>query len=56
MDPKKITAVQDWESPCNLKDVCAFLVFANFYCPFVWNYSKIIQPLTLLTPKGVVFV
>jgi hypothetical protein len=56
MDPEKITAVQDWEAPYNLKDVGAFLGFANFYHRFVWNYSKIIQPLTLLTRKGVPFV
>jgi hypothetical protein len=56
MDSEKITAVQDWEAPRNLKDVRAFLGFANFYRRFVWNYSKIIQPLTLLTRKGVTFV
>jgi hypothetical protein len=38
MDPEKITAVQDWEAPRNLKDVRAFLGFANFYCRFVRNY------------------
>jgi hypothetical protein len=49
MDPEKITAVQDLEAPHNLKDVRAFLRFANFYHRFVRNYSKIVQPLTLLT-------
>jgi hypothetical protein len=48
MDPKKITAVQDREAPYNLKDVRAFQGFANFYDRFVRNYSKIVQPLTLL--------
>jgi hypothetical protein len=56
MDPGKITTIQDWEAPHNLKDVCTFLGFANFYHCFVQNYSKIIQPLTLLTRKGVTFV
>jgi hypothetical protein len=56
MDPEKITAVQDWEAPRNLKDVRASLGFANFYCRFVRNYSRIVQPLTLLTRKGVAFV
>jgi hypothetical protein len=56
MDSEKITAVQNWEAPHNLKDIRAFLGFANFYHRFVWNYSKIIQPLTLLTRKGVTFV
>jgi hypothetical protein len=49
IDPEKITAVQDWEAPHNLKDICIFLGFSNFYYCFVLNYSKIVQPLTLLT-------
>jgi hypothetical protein len=56
MDPEKITTVQDWEAPRNLKDIRAFLGFANFYRCFVQNYSKIVQPLTLLIQKGVAFV
>jgi hypothetical protein len=55
MDPEKITAVQDWEAPRNLKDISIFLGFTNFYHRFVRNYSKIVQPLTLLTQKGVAF-
>jgi hypothetical protein len=55
MDPERITTVQDWEAPRNLKDVHVFLGFANFYHDFVWNHSKIIQPLTFLTWKGVAF-
>jgi hypothetical protein len=42
MDPEKITTIQDWEALHNLKDIHAFLGFANFYCHFVQNYSKII--------------
>jgi hypothetical protein len=55
MDPEKIRAVQDWEPPSNLKDVRAFLGFANFYRCFVCNYSHIVQLLTFLTRKGVPF-
>jgi hypothetical protein len=55
MDPEKLCAVQDWEPPSNLKDVCTFLGFANFYHHFVHNYSDIVQPLTFLTQKGVLF-
>jgi hypothetical protein len=53
MDPEKIHTVQDWDPPSNLKDVCAFLGFANFYRHFISNYSHIVQPLTFLTCKGV---
>jgi hypothetical protein len=56
MDLERFTAVQDWQAPCNLKDVRAFLGFANFCHRFVRNYSKIVQPLTLLTWNGVAFV
>jgi hypothetical protein len=56
MDPEKITAIQDWEAPCNLKDVYVFLGFANIYHHFVQKYSKIIQPVTLLIWKWVPFV
>jgi hypothetical protein len=54
-DPKKICTMQDWEPPSNLKDVGAFLGFANFYYHFIHNYSRIVQPLTFLTRKGVPF-
>jgi hypothetical protein len=55
IDPKKICTMQDWEPPSNLKDVHAFLGFANFYHCFICNYSHIVQPLTFLTHKGVPF-
>jgi hypothetical protein len=53
--PKESHAMQDWEPPSNLKDICIFLGFANFYHHFVYNYSRIIQLLTVLTHKGVLF-
>jgi hypothetical protein len=52
MGLEKTTAIQDWEAPGILNHVRAFLGFANFYGCFVPNYSKIVQPLTLLTWKG----
>jgi hypothetical protein len=55
MDPEKIHAMQVWEPPSNLKDVHAFLRFANFYHRIVRNYSCNVQPLTFLTRKGVLF-
>jgi hypothetical protein len=56
MDPEKITTVQDGEATRNLKDVRAFLGFANFYHRFVQNYCKIIQPLALLIQEGVALI
>jgi hypothetical protein len=56
LDPKKICTMLDWEPPSNLKDAYVFLGFAYFYYYFVCNYSYIIQPLTFLTGKGVLFL
>jgi hypothetical protein len=46
MDMKKVQAVENWEAPEKLKEVQAFLGFANFYQRFIWNYSRTVQPLT----------
>jgi hypothetical protein len=55
MDYENICTVQDWEPPSNLKDIYTFLGFANFYRHFIHNYSHIVQALTFLTHKGVLF-
>ncbi len=51
MDPTKITAVTDWKTPKNLKEVQAFIGLANFYRRFIKGYSSIVHPLTELTKK-----
>jgi hypothetical protein len=55
MDPKRIRTMQDCEPPSNSIDIHVFLAFANFYCYFIRNYSRIVQPCTFLTHKGVPF-
>jgi transposase InsO family protein len=55
MDPKKVSAITDWSSPRNLKDVQIFLGFANFYRRFIKDYSKIVSPMTALTKKDTPF-
>ena len=55
MDPKKVAAVTEWNIPEGIKDVQAFLGFANFYRRFIQGYSKIAAPLTRLTKKDVPF-
>jgi len=52
MEPSKVETVKAWPPPKNLRDVRAFLEFANFYHRFVKGYSKVVEPLTRLTRKG----
>jgi hypothetical protein len=49
MDPAKVQAVKDWKKPTCVKDVQAFLGFANFYRRFILGFSAIAKPLTELT-------
>ncbi|KAK1912610.1 hypothetical protein P3342_004546 [Pyrenophora teres f. teres] len=44
MDPEKVSAIQDWLLPKTLKDVQAFLGFANFYRRFIYGFSDIAKP------------
>ena len=55
MDPRKIKAILEWPRPQNVKDIQSFLGFGNFYRRFIQGYSKIVNPLTKLTRKGVPF-
>jgi hypothetical protein len=56
MDPRKVQTIVEWQTPSSLRDVQCFLGFANFYRKFIWNYSKIVLPLTQLTKKNQVIV
>ena len=51
MDDEKVKAIREWPEPKNLKEVQAFLGFANFYRRFIQGYSKICTPLTKMTKK-----
>jgi hypothetical protein len=55
MDPSKVEAITNWESPSNVKDVRAFIGFANFYRRFISNFSQLVTPLVRLTRKDVPF-
>ena len=55
MDDTKITAVRDWPTPKNLKEVQSFLGFANFYRRFIKEYLRTAAPLTELTKKEETF-
>ena len=56
MDPKKIEAIINWQEPENVKDVRAFVGFANFYQWFINNFSALVSPLVALTRKDKAFI
>lgn len=52
MDPEKIQAIVEWQAPSCVRDLQAFLGFANFYWHFIKEYSKVTSPLTDATRKS----
>jgi transposase InsO family protein len=55
MDPEKVAAIREWETPRNAKEIQSFIIFANFYRRFIKDFSKTALPLTKLTRKNVPF-
>ena len=47
----KTVAIKDWPVPTNLKELCSFIGFCNFYQMFIANFSQIAHLLHLLTKK-----
>ena len=56
MDPKKVEGVLDWPQPTKVKELQAFLGFANFYRRFIKDFAKIASPLHALTKKDVEWI
>ena len=56
VDPKKISALQEWPRPTNVEQVRSFLGLATYFRKFVQNFSTIAHPLHALTRKSVAFV
>lgn len=54
-DPEKVRAVQEWPVPTTVKEVQAFLGFANYNRDYVPMYSQKANPLTELTKKDTLF-
>ncbi len=51
VDPMKTAAVQDWLTPCTVKDVRAFLGLASYYRCYILNFVSVATPLMGLTKK-----
>ncbi|XP_019056294.1 PREDICTED: uncharacterized protein LOC109116032, partial [Tarenaya hassleriana] len=55
VDPTKIEAGMEWQSPTSATEVKSFLGQAGYYRRFVEGFAKIARPLTNLTGKNVRF-
>nr|GEV31498.1 putative reverse transcriptase domain-containing protein [Tanacetum cinerariifolium] len=51
VDPTKIEAVKNWETPTTPTEVRQFLGLVGYYRIFIEDFSKIAKPLTKLTQK-----
>ena len=52
----KTAAIKDWPVLTNLKELCSFIGFCNFYRMFIANFSQIAHLLHLLTKKNQEYV
>ena len=56
VDPKKVTAVEEWVQLTNRTKVRSFLGLVRYYRRFVEKFSIIVALLTKLTHKNVKFL
>ena len=52
IDPAKIEAIRQWNTPTYIQEVCSFIGFCNFYRRFIKNFSNIVGLLNALTKKN----
>ncbi|KAJ0522988.1 putative nucleotidyltransferase, Ribonuclease H [Helianthus annuus] len=55
VDPSKVDSIRNWPAPRTPTEIRQFLGLAGYYRRFIKDFSKIAQPLTLLTQKGVTY-
>ena len=52
MEPKCIESIKNWPEPQSIREIQAFIGFANFYRRFIRNFSAIAGPLTSMLKTG----
>ena len=55
MDPQKVKTVQNWETPTCIRDVQAFIRFANFYRRFIRAFSNVVRSIIATIKKNTTF-
>lgn len=55
-NPEKLSAVQDFRRPSNVKEVQSFLGLCGYYRKFIKNFATVAHPLYRLTRKNVPFI
>jgi len=53
MTTREVDQIRVWATPKNIKDVQSLIVFANFYRRLIMGFSKVANPLTDWTKKGI---
>ncbi|GJX55160.1 putative reverse transcriptase domain-containing protein [Tanacetum coccineum] len=56
VDPSKVESVKNWKTPESPTEISSFLGLAGYYRRFIENFSKIANPLTLLTQNNKTYV
>ena len=55
VDPEKVEAVMSWERPNSVFEIRSFLGLAGYYRKFIEDFSRLAEPMTILTRKEVKF-
>ncbi|WVZ53112.1 hypothetical protein U9M48_004098 [Paspalum notatum var. saurae] len=55
VDPRKVSAVVNWEIPRTPREIRGFLGLAGYYRRYIENFSKVAKPMTSLLEKDATF-
>ena len=54
-DPGNVSAVSAWHAPGSVRQVRQFVGFIGYYRRFIQDFAGLLEPLVVLTRKGVTF-